>query len=138
MLPLFFWVLGQEGDGTSAERCTGVNGLQLNPNKSEVMQFIAHGRDRVNDVMSFQVSNAAIKLLSTIKSLGVTLDRKLLLDAHVTIMFVDRLYYCHIRALRLFASRCLLCCQNCCLHIIGSRLGYCNSLLVDTTKSNLM
>ena len=62
-----------------------MNGLQLNPKKSEVIQFTATcGRDRVEDVTSLQVSNAAIKLSSTIKSLGVTLDTKLSFGEHVT------------------------------------------------------
>jgi Reverse transcriptase (RNA-dependent DNA polymerase) len=76
-----------------------MNGLQLNPNKSEVIQFTAaRGRNRVEDVTSIQISNAAIKPSSTIKSLGVTLDTKLSFDEHVT--NVCRLCYCHIRALR--------------------------------------
>ena len=76
-----------------------MNGLQLNPNKSEVIQFTAiRGRDRVEDVTSLQVSNAAIKPSSTIKCLGVTRDTKLSFDEHVT--NVCRLCYRHIRALR--------------------------------------
>ena len=72
---------------TQLETCTAsvhawlqMNGLQLNPNKSEVVQFTAtRGRGRVEDVTSLQVSNAAIQSSSTIKSLGVTLDTKLFL-----------------------------------------------------------
>jgi len=130
---------------TQLENCTAsvhawlqINGLQLNPTKSEVIQFTAtRGRDRVDDVTSLQVSNAAIKPSSTIKSLGVTLDRKLSFDAHVT--NVCRLCYCHIRALRHVreslpydVARTVAC------SIIGSRLDYCNSLLAGTSKSNLV
>ena len=130
---------------TQLENCTAsvhawlqINGLQLNPTKSAVIQFTAtRGRDRVDDVTSLQVSNAAIKPSSTIKSLGVTLDRKLSFDAHVT--NVCRLCYCHIRALRHVreslpydVARTVAC------SIIGSRLDYCNSLLAGTSKSNLV
>jgi len=76
-----------------------INGLQLNPNKSEVIQFTAaRGRNRVEDVISIHISNAAIKPSSTIQSLGMTLDTKLSFDEYVT--NVCRLCYCHIRALR--------------------------------------
>ena len=62
-----------------------MNGLLLNPKKSEVIQFTAtRGRDRVEDVTSLQVSSAAIKPSLTIKSLGVTRDTKLSFDEQVT------------------------------------------------------
>jgi hypothetical protein len=130
---------------TQLENCTAsvhawlqMNWLQLNPNKSEVIQFTAtRGRDRAEDVTSLQVSNAAIKPSSTIKSLGVTLDTKLSFDEHVT--NVCRLCYGHIRALRHIraslpddVARTVAC------SIIGSRLDYCNSLLAGTSKSNLI
>ena len=58
-----------------------MNGLQLNPNKSENIQFIAtHGRDRIEDATSPQDLNAP----STIKSFDVTIYMKLSLDEHVT------------------------------------------------------
>ena len=74
------------------EKCTAsihswlqMNGLQLNPNKSEVIQFTGgRRRNRVEYVTFFQIKNAAIKPLSTIKSLGVTLDTKLSFEEHVT------------------------------------------------------
>jgi Reverse transcriptase (RNA-dependent DNA polymerase) len=130
---------------TQLETCTAsvhawlqMNGLQLNPNKSEGIQFIAtRGRDRVEDVTSLQVSNAAIKPSSTMQSLGVTLDTKLSFDEHVT--NVCRLCYGHIRELRHVraslpgdVARIVAC------SIIGSRLDYCNSLLAGTSKSNLI
>ena len=61
------------------EKCTAAvhqllhNGLQLNPSKSEVIQFTAgRGREQVDDVSSLQVSDAAIQPSRTIKTLGVT------------------------------------------------------------------
>jgi len=62
-----------------------MNGLQLNPNKCEVIQFTAtRGHNRVEDVTLLQVSNTAIEPSLTIKSLGVILDTKLPFDVHVT------------------------------------------------------
>jgi hypothetical protein len=110
----------------------------LNPNNSEVIQFIAtRGRDRVEDVTSLQVSNAAIKPSSTIKSLGVTHDTKLSFDEHVT--NVCRLCCGHIRGLRhVSASLPDDVARTAACSIIGSRLDYCNSLLAGTSKSNLI
>jgi len=65
------------------EKCTAAvhqwllhNGLQLNPSKSEVIQFTAgRGREQVDNISLLQVSDAAIQPSPTIKTLGVTLDR---------------------------------------------------------------
>ena len=85
------------------ERCTAAvhqwllhNGLQLNPSKSEAIQFTAgRGREQVDDVSSLQVSDAAIQPSPTIKTLGVTLDRLLTFDQHVA--NVCKAGYFHIR-----------------------------------------
>jgi hypothetical protein len=58
-----------------------INGLQLNPKKSEMIQFTdAPGRNRVEDVAAIRVSNATIPPVSTIISLGVNIDKKLSFD----------------------------------------------------------
>ena len=107
------------------------NGLQLNPSKSEVIQFTAgRGREQVDDVSSLQVSDAAIQPSPTIKTLGVTLDRLLTFDQHVA--NVCKAGYFHIRALRHVrqslpddVARIVAC------SIVNSRLDYCNSLFVQ-------
>ena len=122
---------------TSVHSWLQQNGLQLNPTKSEVIQFTAcHGQDRVDDLASFQVSGTAIELSSTIKSLGVIFDSKLSFDKHVS--NVSKACYCHIRALRHVreslpddVARTVAC------SIVGSRLDYCNSLLAGMTKMNI-
>jgi len=130
---------------TQLETCTAsawlqMNGLQLNPNKSEVIQFTAtRGRNRVEDVTLLPVSNTAIKPSQnkTIKSLGMMLDTKLSFDEHVA--NVCRLCYGHIRALRhVRASLRDNVARTVACSIIGSRLDYCNSLLAGTSKSNLI
>jgi len=136
--------IDQQDKVTQLENCTAsvhawlqLNGLQLNPSKSEIIQFTAtRGRDRVDDVTSLQLSNAAIEPSSTVKSLGVTLDRKLSFDAHV--INVCRMCYCHIRALRhVRESLPDDVCRTVACSIVGSRLDYCNSLLAGTSRSNL-
>jgi len=61
-----------------------MNGLQINPIKSEAIQFmVTRRRDKVVDVTSVLVSKAIIKPVLSIRSFGVTLDRKLSFDQHV-------------------------------------------------------
>jgi len=84
---------------------------------------------------SVVVSNAIIQPVSRIRSLGVTIDRKLYFDQHVN--NTSRSCYHHIRALR-HIRYCLrdefvkaVACS-----VIGSRLDYCNALLSGMSKSN--
>ena len=101
-----------------------------------MIQFTAcRGQDRVDDVESLQVSQAAIQPSDTIKSLGVVLDRKLTFDQHVAA--VCKASYFHIRALRHVSqslpddiARTVAC------SIVGSRLDYCNALYAGMTKQN--
>jgi hypothetical protein len=113
------------------------NGLQLNPSKSELIQFTAsRGRDRVDDINTVQVSDSAIRPSSYIKSLGVTLYSKLTFDQHVS--NVCKACYFHILALNHVrmslpddVARTVAC------SIVGSRLDYCNSLYAGMSKSNV-
>ena len=124
------------------ERCTsGVriwllsNGLQLNPQKSEVIQFaVGRGRGQV-DVDTFSISDVDIQPSPTVKSLGVTLDRQLSFDQHVA--NVCKACYFHTRALRHVrpslpddVAKTVAC------SIVGSRLDYCNSLFAGMSASN--
>jgi len=133
---------------TQLENCTAsvhawlqTNGLQLNPTKSEVIQFTAtRGSDWVDNVTTLQVSNVAIQPSTNIKSLGGRDTRQeavMSFDAHVT--NVCKLCYCHIRSLRHVreslpndVARTVAC------SIVRSSLDYCNSLLAGTSKSNLV
>ena len=126
------------------ERCTADvhdwllhNGLQLNPQKSDVIQFtVGRGRERTDDLDTILISDARIQPSSTIKSLGVTLDQQLSFDQQVD--KVCKACYFHIRALRHVrpslpddVTRTVAC------SIVNSRLDYCNSLLSGTSVSNL-
>lgn len=112
------------------------NCLQLNPIKSEVIQFSAtKWRDKVDDVTPVLVSKAVIQPVSSIRSLGITHDRKLSFDQHVN--NTCKSCYHHIRALRHIREslpeevvRTVAC------SVIGSHLDYCNALLTGTSKSN--
>ena len=107
------------------------NGLQLNPNKSEVVQFTAgRGRERVDDISSLKVSDTVIQTSSTTKSLSVTNDRQLTFDQHVA--NVCKACYFHIRALR-YVRHSGTMSQGPSLAAVTSRLDYCNSLFVGLT-----
>jgi Reverse transcriptase (RNA-dependent DNA polymerase) len=75
-----------------------LNGLALNPVKSDFVQFSpARCRSRVSDVAAANVSSVPVHPSSTIKSLGVTLDCHLSFDQQVN--NVRKNCYFHIRAL---------------------------------------
>ena len=73
------------------ERCTAdvhawllQNGLQLNPQKSDVIQFtVGRGRERADNIDTILISDTRIQPSSSIKSLGVTLDQQLTFDQQV-------------------------------------------------------
>jgi hypothetical protein len=112
------------------------NGLQLNPLKSEAIQFTAsRGRQQGDDVTSVTVSDTSIQTAMTVKSLGVTFDNHLTFDQHVT--SVCKSCYFHIRALRHVrnslpdeVAKTVAC------SVVGTRLDYCNSLFVGMSASN--
>ena len=107
---------------------------KLNPVKYEVIHFTAtRGRDKVDDVLSEVVSNAIIQPASSIRSLGVTVDRKLSFHQHVK----NTCRLCYHQALRHIqeslpdeVAKTFVC------SVIGSHLDYCNALLSGMSKSN--
>ena len=112
------------------------NGLALNPSKTDAIQFTTgRGRSCVDDVACINVSGAAIQPATTVKSLGVVLDRRLSFDQHVS--SVCRACYFHIRALRHIrdslpddVARTVAC------SIVSSRLDYCNALYAGMSTDN--
>ena len=81
------------------------------------------------------VAGASVKLSHSIKSLGVTIDENLTFDEHVR--NVCKASYYHIRGLR--HIRAALSKDTACVvasAIVGSRLDYCNALLVGISKTN--
>ena len=112
------------------------NWLSLNPTKSDVIQFNSgRGQNRVEDLASVAVSDVRLEPSTTVKSLGVVLDGKLTFDQHIA--SVCRASYFHIRALRHVreslpdnVAKTVAC------SIVGSRIDYCNALLVGMSDSN--
>ena len=112
------------------------NWLSLNPTKSDVIQFNSgRGQNRVEDLASVAVSDVRLEPSTSVKSLGVVLDGKLTFDQHIA--SVCRASYFHIRALRHVreslpdnVAKTVAC------SIVGSRIDYCNALLVGMSDSN--
>ena len=75
------------------------NSLSLNPDKSESAFFGTRQRSHAfSDVTSVNVAGSVVPLADHVKILGVTLDKRLLMDKHVT--EVSRTCFYHLRALR--------------------------------------
>ena len=82
------------------------------------------------------VAGAPVKLSHSIKSLGVTIEENLTFDEHVR--NVCKASYYHFRGLRHITAA--LSKDTACVvasAIVGSRLDYCNALLVDISEANL-
>ena len=115
------------------------NGLCLNPEKSEAL-LIGTGacfRTHLSEPeITVSIANCPIKVKSEIKIIGVVLDRTLSLDRHVEA--VCKSAHCHIRALQYIrGSLSTDQAKSVACAIIGSRLDYCNGLLVGTSVKNI-
>jgi hypothetical protein len=114
------------------------NRLLLNPAKTEVVVFGTAQRLRQYTYLGvIDVAGASVHFTEAVKLLGVTLDATLSLDRYVT--DVVRVCNFHIRALQHIRSRLTFdVAKSVACSIIGSRLDYCNSLLFNTTESNII
>ena len=113
------------------------NCLALNPDKSEAAMYGTASRvQSLKGETVITVAGAPVKLSHSIKSTGVTIDENLTFDEHVR--NVCKASYYHIRYLR--HIRAALSKDTACLvasAIVGSRLDYCNTLLVGISEANL-
>ena len=114
-----------------------MNGLCLNPSKSESI-FLGTGAqvNKAKSHSSILVADNAIVVAREIKSLGVVLDEKLSFDAHVDKICKAAQY--HIRALRhIRQSLSTEVAKSVACSIVGSRVDYCNSLLIGISAKNI-
>ena len=125
------------------ERCTDAiydwlshNGLALNPAKSEAIRIsVGPPLSNAVSVDTISVAGAPIKLVDSIKSLGVIIDKGLTFNQHVAM--ICKGCYFHIRSLRhIRASLPDDVAKTVACSIVSSRLDYCNSLLVGMSESN--
>ena len=113
------------------------NGLALNPDKSDAIWFSTHQRARtLLPPTTISVAGVPITLSDTIKTLGVTLDKQLTFNSHVSA--ITKSCYYHIRSLRHIRSSLTDdMAKSVAVSLISSRLDYANSLLTGTSVSNL-
>jgi len=113
------------------------NGLQLNPDKFEVLPMgTANQLQAVSSLTSVSVAGVHLPIADSMKVLGVTLDHRLTLDNHVSA--VARSCNYHARAIRhvcnlltVDLAQTLACSQ------ILSRIDYCNTVLHCTPSSTI-
>jgi hypothetical protein len=115
-----------------------LNGLSLNPDKSDAIWFATAQRSRtLVPAASINVAGIAVSVSETITTLGVTLDSQLTLGPHVAAITKSCNY--HIRALRHIRSSITDdMAKSIAVSLVSSRLDYANSLLYGTSDSNIL
>ena len=113
-----------------------LNCLALNPDKTDAILFGTRQRASSYDITTVKVADTTVTLANKIKILGVTLDRHLTMDTHVS--EVCRSAFYHIRALRHIrpvvtddVAKSIACALVC------SRLDYANSVLYGISAANI-
>lgn len=105
------------------------NGLQLNPDKSEVLLTGTATQLRaVSSLTSVSVAGVDLPVADSMRVLGVTLDRRLTFDNHVSAVARSCNYHVHaIRHIRHLLTLDLA--QTLACSLILSRIDYCNAVL---------
>ena len=114
-----------------------INGLALNPDNTTVVVFGTHRRSEPHIAIdSINVAGVAIQPSNQVKLLGVVLDEKLMLTAHVGALC--KATYFHIRALR--HIRKTLSIDNAktvASALVGFRLDYANSMWYGASAASI-
>ena len=113
-----------------------VNGLALNPDKSEAIWLSTHQHSRtLPPHTSVNVAGTTVQITDKIKTLGVTLDNRLTFDHHVS--FINKSCFFHIRAFRhIRAALTQEMANSVAASLVTSRLNYANSLWFGTSQAN--
>lgn len=114
-----------------------LNGLSLNPDKSEALVIGTSARQRVEGAVdSVSLGSTSIVVSGSVRSLGVTIDNTLSFNTHVNEVYKAANH--HLRALR-HIRKCISVddAKQIAVSMVSARLDYCNSVLYNTTQSNL-
>ena len=114
-----------------------MNGLALNPDKSEAIWLSTRQRSRtLQPYPSINVAGADVPISNKIKTLGIILDNRLTFDSHVASICASCFF--HIRAFRHIRPNLTQdMAKSVAVSLISSRLDYCNSLLYGSSQANI-
>ena len=114
-----------------------LNGLALNPDKSEAIWLSTHQRSRtLQPYPSINVAGADVPISTKIKTLGIILDNRLTFDTHVASICASCFF--HIRAFRHIRPNLTQdMAKSVAVSLISSRLDYCNFLLYGSSQANI-
>ena len=114
-----------------------LNGLALNPNKSETINFSTSQRARFSEhVAGVNVAGTTVSTSQSITTLGVELDNRLTFTPHVKSLVKSCNF--HMRALRHIRPALTDdMAKSIATSLVSSRLDYCNSLLYGCSKTNI-
>ena len=114
-----------------------LNGLQLNPDKTESMFLgTSYNLSSASDCKTLHLSGSDVNLSDHIKSLGVLIDNRLSFEKQISSLC--KASYCNIKALRKIRSALdMETAKTVACSIVSTRMDYCNSLLFGTTLRNL-
>jgi hypothetical protein len=114
-----------------------LNGLSLNPSKSEAIVVGTGARQRrEGEIGAVRLGNTDVTTSGSVRSLGVVIDSTMSFDQHVN--NVCKASYCHIRALRRIRKILSLDdVKSIATAVVSSRLDYCNALLYGVSATNI-
>ena len=116
-----------------------LNGLALNPDKSEAIRLSTHQRSRtLQPYPSINVAgaDADVPISNKIKTLDIILDNRLTFDSHVA--FICASCFFHIRAFQHIQPNLSQdMAKSVAVSLISSPLDYCNSLLYGSSQANI-
>ena len=121
----------------AAQHWLDLNGLSMNPDKTEAIVIGTSARQRADSITSIlDLQTVSVKPAASVRSLGVAIDSTLSFDVHVDNVCKTR--YFHLRALRHIrnnisedTAKSIAC------SMIHGRLDYCKSVLYGTSAANL-
>jgi hypothetical protein len=122
---------------TSLHYWLGLNGLCLNPDKSDVVLFGTHKRlSSFPTITSVNVAGTPVSLSDHTMSLGITLDAHLTFNQHVSTICQKTCY--HLRAFRHIRHALTDdMAKSVATSLIQSRLDYCNAALYGISAANI-
>ena len=118
-------------------RWLDINGLSLNPDKTEAIVIGTNARQRVEEpITTIDIGTVSIPVSHSVKSLGVTIDDTLSFNQHVSSVCKSSSF--HLRALRHIRKWISEdTAKSIATAAVAGRLDYCNSVLYGSSVTNI-